>query len=380
MEKRKINHLLVSFVPVVKGIAKTFGKNCEVLLHDVSNLESSVIMIENGHVTGRKIGSPMTDLGLYFLQSDLFKDTDFIANYQTESKDGKKLKSTSIFIRDDKKKIIGFLCINYALDYLSEIRKKIDDFCAVNKDLDKNVFNNEEKEEIFTDNLDDLLERVFAKSQEKVGKPVGKMQKDDKLEVVRYLQKKGVFLVKGNIGKIAKKLNVSRYTIYNYLSEIKPEKDIKVIWFFIFIIKSCTIYNKKEREWSKIKKEIIKTCKAPMAIGPYSQAIRTGNLLFLSGQISIDPETNKFLDGDIEIQTEQALENIKAILEAAGSSLKNVVKVTMYLRNMENFTLVNKVYNRYFEDSLPARACVEVSNLPKNAKIEIEAIAIKNEK
>jgi len=229
MEKRKINPILTNFIPAVKALAKTFGPDCEVLLHDASNLENSVIAIKNGHVTGRKVGSPMTDLGLYFLKSDLFKDTEFIANYQTESKDGKKLKSTSIFIRDNKKKIVGFLCINYALDHLTEIRRKIDDFCAVNKDVDKNIFNNEEKEEIFTDNLDDLLEKVFIKAREKVGKPIEKMQKDDKLEIVRYLQKKGVFLVKGNIDKIAKKLNVSRYTVYNYLSEIKPDNNIKLI-------------------------------------------------------------------------------------------------------------------------------------------------------
>lgn len=229
MEKREINPILLSFAPIVKGIAKTFGKDCEVLLHDTSKLESSVIMIENGHVTGRKIGSPMTDLGLYFLKSDLFKDNDFIANYQTESKFGKKLKSTTIFIRDNKRKIIGFLCINYTLDHLIEIRKKIDDFCEVNKDVDKNVFNNKENEEFFADNLDDLLEKIFIKAQEKLGKPIGKMKKDDKLELVRYLQKKGIFLVKGNIDKIANKLNVSRYTIYNYLSEMKPDKDIKII-------------------------------------------------------------------------------------------------------------------------------------------------------
>ena len=229
MEKRKINPILLSFAPIVKGIAKTFGKDCEVLLHDTSKLESSVIMIENGHVTGREVGSPLTDLGLYFLQSDLFKDTDFIANYQTENKYGKKLKSTTIFIRNDKKKIVGFLCINYALDHLTEIRKKIDDFCEVNKDVDKNVFNNKENEEFFADNLDDLLENIFIKAQEKLGKPIEKMKKNDKLELVRYLQKKGVFLVKGNIDKIANKLNVSRYTIYNYLSEIKPDKDIKII-------------------------------------------------------------------------------------------------------------------------------------------------------
>ena len=229
MEKRKINVILASFIPIVKGIAKTFGNDCEVLVHDVSNLENSVIAIENGHVTGRKVGSPMTDFGLYFLKSDLFKDTEFIANYQTENKDGKKLKSTSIFIRDGKKEIIGFVCINCALDHLLEIRKKIDDFCVVTEDIDKNAFNNEGKKEIFTDNLDDLLREVFIKAQERVGKPVEKMTKDDKLDIVRYLQKRGIFLVKGNIDKIARKLNVSRYTIYNYLSEIKPEKNIKLI-------------------------------------------------------------------------------------------------------------------------------------------------------
>jgi len=100
--------------------------------------------------------------------------------------------------------------------------------------------------------------------------------------------------------------------------------------------------------------------------------------LFISGQISINPETNEFIDGDIEIQTEQVLKNIKAILEAGNSSLENVVKVTMYLRDMADFELINKIYSKYFEDSLPARVCIEVSNLPKNAKLEIDAIAIKN--
>ena len=100
--------------------------------------------------------------------------------------------------------------------------------------------------------------------------------------------------------------------------------------------------------------------------------------MFISGQISINPETNEFIDGDIEIQTEQVLKNIKAILEAGNSSLENVVKVTMYLRDMADFELINKIYSKYFEDSLPARVCIEVSNLPKNAKLEIDAIAIKN--
>jgi len=125
-----------------------------------------------------------------------------------------------------------------------------------------------------------------------------------------------------------------------------------------------------------IKKEIIKTQKAPLAVGPYSQAIKVGDLLFISGQISINPETNEFVDSNVEIQTEQVLKNIKAILKAAGSSLKNVIKTNISLRNMGDFDLVNKVYNNYFKDSLPARSCVEISSLPKNARIEIETIAM----
>lgn len=127
-----------------------------------------------------------------------------------------------------------------------------------------------------------------------------------------------------------------------------------------------------------MKREIIKTQKAPLAIGPYSQAIRAGDLLFVSGQISINSETNEFINGDIEIETEQVLNNIKAILEAGGSSLEDVIKVSIYLQDIKDFALVNKVYSKYFNINLPARACVEVSNLPKNAKIEIEAIGIIN--
>ena len=100
--------------------------------------------------------------------------------------------------------------------------------------------------------------------------------------------------------------------------------------------------------------------------------------MFISGQISINPETNEFIDGEIEIQTEQVLKNIKAILEAGGSSLEDVVKVTIYLQDIKDFVLVNNIYSKYFGENLPARSCVEVSKLPKDAKIEIETIAVCN--
>ncbi len=124
-----------------------------------------------------------------------------------------------------------------------------------------------------------------------------------------------------------------------------------------------------------INREIINTKKAPAAIGPYSQATKFNSLIFVSGQIAIEPVDNKFLDGDITTQTKQVIENLKAILEDAGSSLGKILKVTIFITNMKDFDRVNQVYSEYFGISLPARACVEVGNLPKGAKIEMEAIA-----
>jgi len=121
--------------------------------------------------------------------------------------------------------------------------------------------------------------------------------------------------------------------------------------------------------------QMIETDKAPKAIGPYSQAVKYENFLFISGQIAIDPQTQEFVGGDVEKQTERVMENIKAILQEAGLDFNHVVKTTIYLKNIQDFEKVNMVYGRYFTDHKPARATVEVSNLPKNALVEIEIIA-----
>jgi 2-iminobutanoate/2-iminopropanoate deaminase len=120
---------------------------------------------------------------------------------------------------------------------------------------------------------------------------------------------------------------------------------------------------------------VINTKKAPAAIGPYSQGLKVGNFIFTSGQIPIDPKTSKLVTEDIIKATKQSMENVKAILEAAGSDLSKVVKVVIYVKNLKDFTKINEVYGEYFIDNKPARSCVEVSNLPKDALIEIEAIA-----
>ncbi len=123
-------------------------------------------------------------------------------------------------------------------------------------------------------------------------------------------------------------------------------------------------------------KKVIQTDRAPKAIGPYSQAIQAGSFFFLSGQIPLDPKTGELVKGDIRQQTEQVLKNIKGILESRKLGVGDVVKVTIYLKNIENFNQVNEIYGTYFPTDPPARSTVEVAKLPRNAEIEIEAIAL----
>ena len=125
-------------------------------------------------------------------------------------------------------------------------------------------------------------------------------------------------------------------------------------------------------------KTIIQTGDAPDAIGPYSQGVRAraSDFLFLSGQIGLDPKTGKLVPGDIEVQTERVLRNLEGVLLAGGGSLDQVVKTTIYLTNMDEFPRVNKVYGRFFAESLPARATVGVSSLPKGALVEVDALAV----
>ena len=123
-------------------------------------------------------------------------------------------------------------------------------------------------------------------------------------------------------------------------------------------------------------KEIIATDRAPQAIGPYSQAVRAGNLIFASGQIPIDPATGQFVSGGIAEQTEQVLKNLTALFEAAGVGLNQVVKTTVFLADMDDFTVMNEVYGRFFREAPPARATVQAARLPRDARVEIEAIAV----
>ena len=124
------------------------------------------------------------------------------------------------------------------------------------------------------------------------------------------------------------------------------------------------------------KKKVVISDKAPQALGPYSVGVKAGNLVFTAGQLGINPENSEFVPGGIEAETRQALTNLKAVLKAAGASLKTVVKTTVFLRDMNDFSLMNKVYAEFFTSKFPARSAVQVARLPKDGAVEIEAIAL----
>lgn len=124
-------------------------------------------------------------------------------------------------------------------------------------------------------------------------------------------------------------------------------------------------------------KHIISTDKAPLALGPYSQGVvASGKMVFVSGQIPIDPETNTLIEGDITRQTIRCMDNIAAILKEAGAGMQDIVKTTIFIKNMDDFATINAAYEKYFEKDAPARGCVEVARLPKDVQVEIEAIAV----
>jgi 2-iminobutanoate/2-iminopropanoate deaminase len=121
--------------------------------------------------------------------------------------------------------------------------------------------------------------------------------------------------------------------------------------------------------------ESINSGRAPKAIGPYSQAVRIGDLLFLSGQVALDPATGQMVDGDVSVQTRRVMENLAAVLTGAGLSFANIARTTIYLADMNDFSKVNEVYGSYFKEPFPARATVQVARLPRDARVEIDAIA-----
>lgn len=216
----KVHPTLSAFIPFVKGIAETFGSNCEVVLHDFSDLQHSIIAIENGQVTGRSVGSPMMEASLKLYVNDKV-DEDNI-NYTGKSADGRVLKSSTMFIKDEKGKVLGCLCINYDITELVAVQRVMNDLMKVSGS-DLGVKSEEQNEEVFNV-VSGVLKDIVNDTIQMTGKPIIYLSKEEKVSIVEVLDQKGAFLIKGAIDYVAEVLCVSRYTIYNYLDEIREQK------------------------------------------------------------------------------------------------------------------------------------------------------------
>ncbi|WDV44668.1 PAS domain-containing protein [Clostridiaceae bacterium M8S5] len=212
---KNIHPVLKNMIPIIQGIAKTFGRNCEVVLQDLSNPQKSVVAIVNGHVTGRDIGSPLTERGLKAVRNKEY-ETDLI-KYKTVTSDGRTLKSSTIFIKDEKDKVIGCMCINYDITEFVVAKKVINEMVET---LEDSI---EREEETYSNNINDILYTLVDKVLGSQGKPIAYLNKEEKVNIVKQLDEKGTFLIKGAVEYVAEVLCVSRFTVYNYLDEIRSE-------------------------------------------------------------------------------------------------------------------------------------------------------------
>lgn len=213
------NKCIKPFLPWVDALAETFGTNCEVVLHDLRNLNKSIVKIANGHITGRQVGSPITDMGLRLFEEDKKnKKSTAIIGYRTRTKDGRELKSTTIFIRDRKGNAVGCLCINIDLTPYLTTKHLIDPICQTASKSDAQGEN--ESPEKFVSDVDSLMGQLIEKAKHNSNKPLVSMSKDDKLQVMRELKESGFFLIKGSVKRLSREWGVSLPTIYKYLEEI----------------------------------------------------------------------------------------------------------------------------------------------------------------
>lgn len=208
--------ILKSYIPVANIITQTFGEDCEVSIHDLTEPGSSVVYVANGKVTGRKEGQSFDSLIHQILLSKNFKD-DYISNYLFESVNGKKVKSSSAFIRNPEGEVVGMLSINYDLTLAYQIKEEVLSFLPDPIQDDVPVEADVTNQDVMTI-IDGLIENAIK------SKSMDQFKRKDNLELIRFMDEKGVFLVKGAIDKVAERLELSKVTIYSYLDEVRGKK------------------------------------------------------------------------------------------------------------------------------------------------------------
>jgi predicted transcriptional regulator YheO len=207
------NEELQKYIPIANAITQTFGGNCEVVLHDLSLPQSSVIYTSNNNVTGREVGQPFNHIITQVLLSKNFHN-DVVANYRTKTADGKEIKSTTVLLRDTKGEAIGALCINYDLTLINNMKQFLESFTSLEEEkLENEVEVMGNVQEI----VDNLIARIVHQND------IEQMDRSQRIGLVRFMDEKGVFLIKGAMEKVADELKISKVTLYSYLEEIRSK-------------------------------------------------------------------------------------------------------------------------------------------------------------
>jgi len=221
-EKKEENYLkLKNYFPLINGLGKALGTNCEILLHDASAPEKSIIACENGHVSGRSIGGPMTDYGLALLKAKEYKDKDGAYNYFTRLEDGRCLKCNAIFIRDENNEIIGIICINEDITNLVKAQEALEEVTGLSKN--NHELKREPVRETYAPELEDLVQNMLEQARLKMKKPLCYLDKNERMKVVEELNANGFFLLKGAVEVLAKEMKKTKFTIYNYLRQVDKQ-------------------------------------------------------------------------------------------------------------------------------------------------------------
>lgn len=211
------NRVLDKYILLVEFLAEVLGDNYEIVLHDLSDYENSIAAIANGHISGRKVGDSLTDLALNVLKDQKELQKEYLTNYTGKTYNGKELRSSTFFIRDDQDKVIAMLCINIDMSDFIKTRDLLNDIIG-----DKNEAAETQKpgfSENFTSSIEDLIDNMIENSIKNSSIPPKRMTADEKKEITNELDEQGVFLLKNSVSKVAKKLESSEATIYRYLNK-----------------------------------------------------------------------------------------------------------------------------------------------------------------
>jgi predicted transcriptional regulator YheO len=232
MEQNTVNHLK-KYINLVEFIGNFLPPNCEIVLHDVNNVHRSIVAIKNNHISGRDTGGPITDFGLMLLKDKVYEEKDYILNYSSKTKDGKILRSSTYFVKNDNNELIAMLCVNIDLSVGKTIKNFFDkylsiylgnsingDFIEDNIEHNNDVKNDTDIIEHFENSVDDIVGNIVQQNLARLNLPPERLSAEERIEIVRILNENGIFLIKGSVAEAAKQLRVSENTVYRYINKL----------------------------------------------------------------------------------------------------------------------------------------------------------------